>query len=115
MMRSEETPILAKSKRPADELAKLSLSSTTMRWAQEREWRLLRDARGRASYSSAGAGRGVYLGARTSEDVTAAIKAALQPLSIPIYQMKRSEYELRFSAVKSPAQRRTPKIVPAAR
>lgn len=42
MVYSEEAPVLLKGKKTDQQLAKLTLSTKTIRWATEREWRLIR-------------------------------------------------------------------------
>lgn len=96
MAYSETPPVLARGKRTVDEMAKMSLSTKTVRWAPEREWRLFQDVRGPSAYKSIKAVRGVYLGFRMDEGPRSAVVKVMRQLDIPVWQMKIEQYDLEY-------------------
>lgn len=100
MTYNEQAPMLYRDQQTADNKAKLILSCKSLRWAGEREWRLIRPEIGKAEYGSAKAISAVYLGSRITEKRETAIRKALLPLKIRVGKMKLDTYALAFETPK---------------
>lgn len=83
----------------AEQRARMVLSTKTVRWSQEREWRLIRSVRGPAAYKSVNCVDGVYLGSRVSSDHQKAVREAMEQLKIPLWQMEIDKYAVAFKRV----------------
>jgi hypothetical protein len=77
-------------------MAKFVLSTKTIRWMPEREWRLITPNPGPARYRSSNCAVAVYLGPRMPAEQRRLIQSALKPLKIPVWIMKIDEYEMAF-------------------
>ncbi|MFS8112044.1 DUF2971 domain-containing protein [Rhizobium jaguaris] len=64
MAYNEKPPILASQKASVSDKAKLTLATKTVRWASEREWRIIAPLVGKAEYVDPAAVIRVYLGSR---------------------------------------------------
>lgn len=64
MQYSESPPVILEEKQSPSDRAKMALSSKTIRWASEREWRALSPVAGRAQYGDVSTVKRIYLGAR---------------------------------------------------
>ncbi len=100
MTYNEQAPMLYRDKETPENKAKLILSCKSLRWAGEREWRLIRPEVGKALYGTAKAVSAVYLGSRISETHEKAIRKALLPLKIKVGKMKLDTYALAFDMPK---------------
>lgn len=96
MTYSEAPPVLLKNSDPADHRARLILSTKTLRWSPEREWRLIRPSRGEAKYNRIDAVTRVYLGARMNPEHRTAVLSELNRLKIPAYEMQIDQYQIEF-------------------
>lgn len=96
MAYNEEAPTLVKGGKTAKQMAKLSLSSKTARWMSEREWRIIQPKPGFAEYGDPSCVRGVYTGARMSEDILRHVRREMGKLNIPVHRMTVDEYEIAF-------------------
>lgn len=96
MTYSEDPPVLLRNGDDADARARLILSTKTLRWSPEREWRLIRPSRGPARYDRLDVVTRAYLGARMSPAHRAAVLAALRRARIPTFEMRIEQYEIGF-------------------
>lgn len=92
----EKGPIVRRSKKPVEELAKKVFSVKSYRWQYEREWRLF-DQLGAVSYQSAKCVTKVYLGSRISNKNRGAVTRVLGNLGIPWQEMSIKQYSITFS------------------
>jgi len=96
---NEKPPMLLSDHRTADERARMVLSTKTVRWSSEREWRLIRAARGQATYRSSNCVVGIYMGSRISAEHRAALLKVAAQSTIPVWAMEIDKYELSFKRV----------------
>ncbi|WP_318764562.1 DUF2971 domain-containing protein [Agrobacterium fabrum] len=96
MTYSEKAPMLYKDRETATDRAKMILSCKSVRWASEREWRLVRPTVGPARYGSLNVVTSVYLGSRISKEHEDAIRSELRPLKIPVRKMEVDTYAIAF-------------------
>ncbi|MCV3242096.1 hypothetical protein ABID19_005738 [Mesorhizobium robiniae] len=96
MMYSESEPVLLNDKSLAVDRARLCLSSKTVRWASEREWRLFKDNQGEAHYRDPKTVTKIFLGSRIGEADESAVRAACRALGVPVVKMAIDAYSLTF-------------------
>ena len=96
MAYSEEAPVLLKGKKTDQQLAKLILSTKTIRWASEREWRLMRPKAGPAAYEGPRCVQKVYVGARIDPDILSQVRREMGRLGIPVERMRVDQYSIEF-------------------
>lgn len=96
MMYSEVEPVLLNEKSVAVDRARLCLSSKTVRWANEREWRIFRLEKGQAAYQELKAVTRIYLGARVSREDEARVRSAGKVLGVPVAKMAVTAYAISF-------------------
>lgn len=111
MTYNEQAPMLYRDRETAENRAKMILSCKSVRWANEREWRLIRPAVGPANYQSIRIVTSVFLGSRIAPEHERTIRAELEPMNIPVRKMKVDTYAIAFEAKK----RRTIKKPPQAK
>lgn len=99
MAYNDKAPMLMRDRQTAEQRARMVLSAKTVRWAQEREWRLIRPDRGPADYRSGNCVVGVYLGSKVSAEHRKATSAAAEQLKIPLWQMQIDQYAVSFKRV----------------
>ena len=99
MTYSEKPPILLRSKGGPNEKAKLALSTKTLRWMNEREWRLIGPSAGEARYKTANCVTHVYLGFRIAADHREKLRQELKNMKIPVSEMEIDKYAISFSRV----------------
>ena len=104
---SEKPPIIVRSMQSAEDRAKMILSNKALRWAGEREWRLISPARGAVRYKVLSTVQKVYLGSRTSKEHTDTILEALAKHKISVRKMRLNSYEVSFESA-APNVRRKP-------
>jgi Protein of unknown function (DUF2971) len=80
--------------------ARKLLSFKKDNWAYEREWRILAP-RGPAKYGDLTCVTRIYFGARLAEDKKRELVGALRDLKIKFYEMKVTDYEHTFVAVRA--------------
>ena len=119
MAYNEKPPVLLYKEKSAERLARLALSTKTVRWMNEREWRLLRPSRGQAPYRQIDCVSRVYLGTRVRPEDRAEVVGAMKELKIPVFEMRVDRYALTFREIKVPGQKtrrrlKTPKKPAAA-
>lgn len=107
MLYTEDAPILGTRKVDAAYRARVLLTAKNLKWASEREWRLIQDTRGEAQYRNTDCVVGVYLGARTPQDKIELVLKRLAPLAIPVFRMKVDTYETAFERISVKPKRRT--------
>lgn len=107
MAYNEKAPMLLRDRQSADQRARMVLSTKSVRWGQEREWRLIRPERGPAAYRSANCVAGVYLGSRVSPEHLKAVRAATEQLKIPLWRMEIDKYAVSFKKVLRPVRLKT--------
>lgn len=100
MMYSEIAPVLLDDNSNGIDRARLCLSSKTVRWASEREWRLFRKEKGQASYGSLKAATKIFLGSRICERDEKAVRRSAELLKIPVAKMKVDTYSISFLSKK---------------
>lgn len=98
MMYSEREPVLLDDRSTAVDRARLCLSSKTVRWASEREWRLFRTEQGEAHYGDAKAITKIFLGARASEIDEEAVRDVAKAVGVPVAKMAIDAYAISFKA-----------------
>lgn len=98
MMYSEREPVLLKDRSDALDRARLCLSSKTVRWASEREWRLFRSEQGQARYSEAKTITRILLGSRVDPEAERIVRDAAQKLGVPVSKMRVEAYSLTFAS-----------------
>lgn len=96
MTYSEKAPMLYRDKETAANRAKMILSCKSVRWASEREWRLIRPTVGPAHYRRKTVVTSVFLGSRITEEHEATIRSELAPLKIPVRKMEVDTYAIAF-------------------
>jgi hypothetical protein len=102
MMYSEKEPVLLRDRSSAAERARLSLSCKTVRWANEREWRIFKTEIGRAEYEDVGVVKRIYLGSRIAADDEAFVVRAARRLRIPVSKMNVDAYAMSFKLIPRP-------------
>ncbi|MFP5328557.1 MAG: DUF2971 domain-containing protein [Alphaproteobacteria bacterium] len=108
MMYSEKEPVLLNDGSSALDRARLCLSSKTVRWASEREWRIFIEENGQARYQKLRTVTKIFLGSRVSEQDQARVCVAARRLNIPVSKMVVDAYSLNFKTLQA-AVRRKPK------
>jgi hypothetical protein len=103
MMYSEREPVLLDDRSNAIDRARLCLSSKTVRWSSEREWRLFKANQGEARYEDLSAVTKIFLGSRTTEPDEVAVREAGKTLGVPVVKMVIEAYAITF---KAPLRRR---------
>lgn len=98
MSYSEEPPVILANRASLIDKAKLTLSTKTVRWMSEREWRLITPRSGRADYEDVRCVFRVYLGSRVDADAERLIRSEMVKLKIPVLKMKIDKYKVIFSA-----------------
>ncbi|QCP86258.1 DUF2971 domain-containing protein [Cereibacter sphaeroides] len=93
---NELPPMFLRNRQASSLKAKMALSYKTIRWAHEREWRLINDCVGKAHYEDTSAVSDIYFGARVNDAVRAAVLNAANDLNIKCYDMKVNSYSLDF-------------------
>lgn len=92
-----ETPPLLSLSSNIENRARAVLCAKTLRWSQEREWRLFAPASGAAEYGSRKCVTGVYVGKRIADDVREKLFAVLDARKIPAHIMGVESYHLTFT------------------
>jgi hypothetical protein len=77
---------------------RLCLSSKTVRWSGEREWRIFKSEKGEASYGDEKAVTKIFLGSRTSEDDEKRVRNAGVKLGVPVVKMAIDAYSITFKS-----------------
>ncbi|WP_234849380.1 DUF2971 domain-containing protein [Sinorhizobium medicae] len=108
MTYNERAPMLYRNSESAENRAKMILSCKSVRWASEREWRLIGPETGPARYEDARIVTSVFLGSRVSRGHERAIREELEPLRIPVRKMKVDTYSVAFEDAKKLTARKTP-------
>ena len=97
MMYSEIEPVLLHDSSTSIDRARLCLSSKTVRWASEREWRLFKIAQGEAGYGAEKAVTKIFLGSRVSAADEALAREAGIKINVPVVKMQINAYTISFS------------------
>ncbi len=98
MAYSEKAPILPLYKSTIVDKAKLTLATKTVRWASEREWRIISPSVGKAEYRNQKAVSRIYLGSRINRAFEDRIISEMKKLKIPVVKMKIDKYAIEFSS-----------------
>jgi hypothetical protein len=106
MMYSEKEPVLLNDASKAVDRARLCLSSKTVRWANEREWRIFKEEKGEARYEDLSAVTKIFLGSRVSAHDEALVLDAARRLNVPVAKMAIDAYSLEFKAVSRSARQK---------
>lgn len=101
MMYSEKEPVLLDDSSTSIDRARLCLSSKTVRWASEREWRIFKEERGEASYGDQKPITGILLGARISSQDEERVIDTCKMLNVPVAKMTIDAYKLKFNRIRS--------------
>ena len=97
MMYSEIEPVLLNDSSTSVDRARLCLSSKTVRWASEREWRLFKLDQGEASYGAEKAVTKIFLGSRVTTADEALVRAAGKQIGVPVVKMQIDAYTISFA------------------
>lgn len=97
MMYSEREPVLLDDASKAIDRARLCLSSKTVRWANEREWRIFKEEKGEAQYGDVSAVTKIFLGSRVSAHDQGLVLATARRLNVPVAKMSIDAYSLEFN------------------
>lgn len=97
MMYSEVEPVLLNDSSTSVDRARLCLSSKTVRWASEREWRLFKVDQGEASYGVEKAATKIFLGSRVSAADEALAREAGKQIGVPVVKMQIDAYTISFA------------------
>jgi hypothetical protein len=97
MAYNEQPPILLADRSSTLDKAKLTLATKTIRWATEREWRLIIPEYGPAVYADAACITRIYLGSRVSAEAEQSVRQAAKPLKISVLKMMIDKYQISFS------------------
>jgi Protein of unknown function (DUF2971) len=103
MMYSEIGPVLLDDRSNAVDRARLCLSSKTVRWAGEREWRLFRDNQGEARYKDMRTVTKIFLGSRVSMANEKLVRDTADTLDVSVVKMEIDAYSITF---KSPPRKK---------
>jgi hypothetical protein len=96
MMYSEREPVLLLDSSTSIDRARLCLSSKTVRWASEREWRIFLPEQGQASYGSETVITKIFLGSRISEEDEKRVREVGRKLGVPVSKMTIDKYAMSF-------------------
>jgi hypothetical protein len=99
MMYSEREPVLLDDRSNAVDRARMCLSSKTVRWASEREWRLFKVEQGAAHYEDLNTVTKIYLGSRVTADDEAAVCDVGRTLGVPVVKMVIEAYAITFKLI----------------
>lgn len=99
MMYSEKEPVLLNTPSNSFNRARLCLSSKTVRWASEREWRIFRPEIGKATYGKEMPILRIYLGSRVSLEDQAKVLEVASKLNVPVEKMSINAYSIEFEKV----------------
>lgn len=108
MTYGEDPPLLLRNAHSATDRAKLALSAKTIRWAAEREWRLIAPSRGPVAYGVSNCVAEVYLGSRVRPTHRSQVVEAMRRLGVTVKVMTIDRYELTFRRYRAPLRRARP-------
>ena len=94
MMYSEREPVLLDDRSNAMDRARLSLSSKTVRWSGEREWRVFKPTVGEAHIDEARTVTKIFLGSRVTEADEVMVRDAGAALGVPVAKMQIDAYSV---------------------
>lgn len=98
MMYSEREPVLLDQNSTPRDRARLCLSSKTIRWSSEREWRIFSDQKGPVSYDQEKTATKIFLGSRISNEDENLVRAAAANLKVPVFKMIIESYSIAFES-----------------
>lgn len=99
MMYSENEPVLLNDSSTSIDRARLCLSSKTVRWASEREWRLFKADQGQAGYRDEKAVTKIFIGSRTTAEDEERVRAAGAAIGVPVAKMEIDAYSISFKSI----------------
>lgn len=100
MVYNEVPPVFLRDNMPVDLRARLALSTKTLKWSDEREWRLLAPEIGPVKYDDKQTVRDIVIGARFNrEKFLEELKAVCIDLGIKLLEMKVGGYQLEYSEI----------------
>ncbi len=100
IMYSEQAPTLLDDGRLEADRVRGCLSTKSVRWASEREWRLFLTAPGHARYGGGNVVTRIYLGSRVSRKDEQRLTSVGEQLDIPVSKMTIESYSLSFDPAK---------------
>jgi Protein of unknown function (DUF2971) len=100
MIYSEQEPILLSDRATPFDRARQSLSSKTVRWSGEREWRIFRSGIGEARYGEEKPVKKIFLGSRVSEEDERRLVQVGRQLGVQVVKMEIQAYAMKFAAVR---------------
>lgn len=98
---SEKAPVLLRGRKTPEDRARLALSTKTIRWMSEREWRIIAPKSGRAQYKTADCVTRVYLGSRMAAEDQIKVRRKMAKLGIDVCKMHIEEYEIAFRKLRT--------------
>lgn len=99
MLYSEREPVLLKDNSKAIDRARLCLSSKTVRWSSEREWRLFQTEQGAANYTNLNTVTKIFIGSRASDADEAKVRRVGKLLRVPVVRMQVESYSIAFKSI----------------
>ena len=100
MVYNEVPPVFLRDNMPLDQRARLALSTKTLKWADEREWRLLAPEIGSIKYEDEKTVKDIVIGARFDRKrFLGELKEICLDLEIKLLEMKVGGYQLEYSEV----------------
>lgn len=100
MVYNEVPPVFLRDNMPIDQRARLALSTKTLKWADEREWRLLAPEIGSVKYEDKQTVRDIVVGARFDrKKFLDELKGVCTDLSIKLLETKVGGYQLEYSEI----------------
>ena len=100
MVYNEVPPVFLRDNMPIDQRARLALSTKTLKWADEREWRLLAPEIGPVNYTDKQTVRDIVIGARFERgEFLNELKAVCASQGIKLLQTKVGGYQLEYSEI----------------
>ncbi|PRD41362.1 hypothetical protein C5748_21995 [Phyllobacterium phragmitis] len=97
MSYNEDPPVLLADRKTIIDKAKLTLSSKSVRWMSEREWRLITPGYGAAHYDDIKCVFRIYLGSRVEAKIEKKVRQEMAALNIPVLKMRIDMYKIGFS------------------
>lgn len=98
MVYNEVPPVFLRDNMPINHRARLALSTKTLKWADEREWRLLAPEIGPVNYKDKQTVRDIVIGARFDRtSFLDELKAVCTDLDIKLLETKVGGYQLEYS------------------
>lgn len=107
---NETPPVLLLDGATAERRAKMILSTKSVRWATEREWRLFSPTVGPLPYEGKNVVTAIYLGSQITDANRKRFIAVAARLGVPIHTMALDKYTLSFKRLALPPKPKRPAL-----